>query len=80
MSNSVLLLIMGMSSLILVPPVNMMPVQSDSSNTSNISNTAVTNSEHHFSLSRYTAMLHQLVGAAQTIQILLAEHVRIVLS
>lgn len=59
-------------------PVNTMLVQSDSSNTSTLGTTTAPN-HVHFSLNRYTAMVDQLVGAMQTIHILLKEHVRIML-
>ena len=57
--------------------VNMMPIQSDSSNTTNISATTTSNPGQQFSLSRYTAMVHQLVGAKQEILFLLTQHVRL---
>ena len=79
MSNSVLLLMFGIASaLMLASPVNMMPVQSENSNSSNVSTTTTLNHEQNF-LSQYIAMLEPLVEAMQTIQSLLEEHVRIVL-
>ena len=57
--------------------VNMMPVQSDSSNTTNISATTTPNPGQQFSLSRYTAMVHQLEGAKQEVLFLLTQHVRL---
>ena len=79
MSNSVLLLMFGiMSALMLASPVNMIPVQSDSGNSSNVNTTTAPNHEHS-TLAQYTAMLQQLVEAMQTIQTLLEKHVRIVL-
>ena len=77
MSNSVLLPMLGIGILILVSPVNMMPVQSDSSNSSRMSTTAP--DLEHFSLNEYRKMVRQLVGAMQTIGVLLSEHVRIVI-
>ena len=77
MSNSVLLLMFGITStLMLTPPVNMIPVQSDSSNSTT---TTTPNHEQNFSLSQYTTMLQQLIAAMQTIQTLVDEHVRIIL-
>ena len=75
MSNSVLLLMFGITSaLMLASPVNMMPVQSESSNS-----TTTALNRNHSTLVQYTAMLQQLVDAMQTIQTLLEKHVRIVL-
>ena len=77
MSNPVLLPMLGIGILILVSAVNMMPVQSDSSNSSRMSTTAP--DLEHFSSNEYRKMVHQLVGAMQTIGVLLSEHVRIVI-
>ena len=75
MSNSVLLLMFGITStLMLASPVNMMPVQSESSNS-----TTTALNRNHSTLVQYTVMLKQLVDAMQTIQTLLEKHVRIVL-
>ena len=80
MSNSVLLLTLAIVSAVMLmtnaSPVDMMLVQSNGSAT--VTPTTTPNgTEQHFSLSRYTAMVHRLVATLQTIQTLLAEHVRI---
>ena len=77
MSNPVLLPMMGIGILIWVSLVNMMPVQSDSSNSSRMSTTAP--DLEHFSLNEYRKMVRQQVGAMHTIGVLLSEHVRIVI-
>ena len=70
MSNSVLSLMLGISALILVFPVNMIPVQSDN----NSKSSSMTTTAPNLSLN---PMLHQLVGAKQTVQLLLLQHVQL---
>ena len=75
MKTAVLFLIFHITSvLLLATPVNMLPVQSDGGDSS--SNISVTTGSVHFSLSRYTEMVHQLIQAMQTIWTVLADHVR----
>ena len=58
-------------------PANLVPIQPGDDNTDITRTTTAPNPEQPFSLSRYTTMVHNLVGAMQTIWILLKEHVNL---
>lgn len=60
--------------LLLAPPVNMMPLHNDTSDSSNSSTTAPIPGQH-FSLSGFTKTVSRLVGAMQTIWGVLSNHV-----
>lgn len=74
--------IASMLMLVLTSPVNMVPVHSDGGNTSNVTMTTThpPNPEHHFLLSRFTAIVRRLVQAWQTIWALVKQHVRNILT
>ena len=76
MKTLVSLLVMSAALLLTAKGFPVAPIHPDAGTTDTSKTTTAPNPERNISLSRYTAMVHRLVGAMQTIWIIIKENVR----
>lgn len=76
MKTLVSLLVMSAALLLTAKGFPVAPIHPDAGTTDTSQTTTAPNPERNISLSRYTAMVHRLVGAMQTIWIIVKENVR----